>query len=51
MKKVFENYNTAMSWIALNAITKTHLMILREELTLNFRSTGAYFIHTIISDS
>lgn len=50
MKKEFENYHSAMSWIALHAITRNHLMILREELTLNFRSTGAYFIHTIISE-
>ncbi|MCB0686903.1 MAG: hypothetical protein KDC53_10265 [Saprospiraceae bacterium] len=51
MKKIFENHHTAMSWIAMHAITKNHLMILREELTLNFQSTGSYFIHTIISES
>lgn len=51
MKKIFENYSTAMSWIAMHAVTKNHLMILREELTLNFRATGSYFIHTIMSDS
>lgn len=50
MKREFDNYNTAMSWIAMHAITKNHLMILREELTLNFRSTGSYFIHTIVSE-
>ncbi|MCB0667242.1 MAG: hypothetical protein KDC80_15550 [Saprospiraceae bacterium] len=50
MKREFDNYSTAMSWIAMHAITKNHLMILREELTLNFRSTGSYFIHTIVSE-
>ena len=48
MKKEFESYGKAISWIAQNAITQFHLEVLKQELVLNHRSTGAYFVHTII---
>jgi hypothetical protein len=50
MKKEFENFRIAISWIAEHAITQFHLEVLKKELTMNHRSTGRYFIYTIIFD-
>lgn len=50
MKKQFENFRIAICWIAEHAITQLHLEVLRKELIANHRSTGRYFIHTIIFD-
>ncbi|NND35204.1 MAG: hypothetical protein HKN76_21635 [Saprospiraceae bacterium] len=50
MKKEFEDFLNAISWIAEHAITQLHLELLKEELISNHRTTGRYFIHTIIFD-
>ena len=51
MKKEFNSYAEAISWIAQFAITKSHVAILRKELEFNHDYTGYYFIHTIISEN
>ncbi len=48
MRREFEDYRKAISWIAQNAISQLHLFILREELIANHRQTGQYYVHTII---
>lgn len=48
MKKEFESYRKAISWIALHAISQFHLDVLKEELFSNHENTGSYYIHTII---
>ena len=50
MKKEFEDFRNAISWIAQNAITQFHLELLKNELFSNHQSTGRYYIHTIIWD-
>ena len=50
MKKEFKTLNEGLAWIALHAISHLHLTILSEELSLNHRFTGQYFIHTIMDD-
>jgi len=48
MRKEFENYRKAISWIALHAISQFHLDVLKEELWANHKTSGSYYIHTII---
>jgi hypothetical protein len=50
MKKEFENFRNAISWIAQNAITQFHLELLKKELDSNHQATGQYYVHTIIWD-
>jgi hypothetical protein len=50
MKKVFENYQNAIMWIAQNALTQSHLDALKDELSKNHLSTGSFFVYTIILD-
>ncbi len=50
MKKEFRTFKEALAWIALHAISQFHLTIRSEELSLNHRFTGQYFIHTIMDD-
>lgn len=50
MKKVFENYQKAIMWIAQNAFSQSDLELLKEELTKNHSSTGSFFVYTIIMD-
>lgn len=48
MKREFENYRNAIAWIAQNAISQLHLLILQNELVTNHQLTGQYYVHTII---
>ncbi|NND35202.1 MAG: hypothetical protein HKN76_21625 [Saprospiraceae bacterium] len=50
MRKEFQDFLNAITWIAEHAITQFHLDLLKEELISNHRTTGKYFIHTIILD-
>ncbi len=48
MKREFENYKHAITWIAINAISNWHLQLLKSELSENYETTGKYFVYTII---
>ena len=48
MKKEFENYTSAITWIAQNALSSLHSFILREELTYHHQITGRYYVYATV---
>jgi len=50
MKKEFESFELAISWILSKGATKLQLALLRQELYLNHSCSGRYIIQTDLGE-